>query len=102
MTRDANLYILSNKDWKPLANTLENHTDYSLKNDVTIFQLMTSTSQGQHYAILSLSKKSNEIIERYGAIMAVDEDQLRNTLHDYNGEPLFGDKTNVIFLNKII
>ena len=102
MTRDANLYILSHKDWKPLADVLEYHPDFTLKNDVTIFQLMTPSSQGQHYAILSLSEKADKIIQDYGATIASDKDNLRNTLHNYNDEPLFGDKTNVAFLNKLL
>ena len=100
MTTDAKLYILSDKDWMPLADTFENHQDYILKNDVTIFQLITPTNQVQQYAILSLSEKADKIIQDYGASIAPDKDLLRHSLHNYNGEPLFGDKTNLAFLNK--
>jgi hypothetical protein len=93
MTRDANLYILSDKDWQPLANTL--------KDEVVIFQLMTSTNSGNQYAILSLSEKADKVVEEYGATPASDKDLLRNRLHEYSGDVLFGDKSNIIFLNKI-
>jgi hypothetical protein len=101
MTRDANLYILSKKEWKPLCDILENNKDYTLKNDVTIFQLMTSTSINLEYAILTLSEATDKIVDEYGAIQASNDDMLRNSLHNYFGNPLFGDKTNLTFLNKI-
>jgi hypothetical protein len=101
MTRDANLYILSDKDWQPLANNLESHKDYTLKDEVVIFQLMTSTNSGNQYAILSLSEKADKVVEEYGATPASDKDLLRNRLHEYSGDVLFGDKSNIIFLNKI-
>lgn len=101
MTRDANLYILSDKDWKPLAELFQDHEDYNLRLDISIYQLMASTSIGQQYAILTLSEKADKIVEEYGATPADDKDLLRITLHDYNGDTLFGDKKNVMFLNKI-
>ena len=101
MTRDANLYILSDKDWKPLASLLQDHKDYNLKLDISIYQLMTSTSIGQHYAILSLSDEADKVAEEYGATPAADKNLLRNTLHSYHGDTLFGDKSNIVFLNKI-
>jgi len=100
MTRDAKLYILSDKDWKPLADLFQDDKDYNLKLDIVIYQLMTPTSVGQQYAILTLSDKADEIVEKYGATPAPEKDYLRNTLHDYHGDTLFGDKTNVVFLNK--
>lgn len=102
MTRDANLYLLTNKDWIPLAEILEEHPNYLLKDYVTIFQLMTSSSTGQQYAIISISDNADKIIEQYGAKIASDKDMLRNTLHDYHGQPLFGNKTNLTFLNKLL
>jgi hypothetical protein len=102
MTRDANLYILSHKDWMPLADTVKNHQDYTLKNDVTIFRLTIPRDQVQEYAILSLSEKADKIIQDYGASSASDKDLLRNSLHNYYGELLFGDKTNLAFLNKLL
>ncbi|MDE3236436.1 MAG: hypothetical protein KGO81_10815 [Bacteroidota bacterium] len=100
MTRDANLYILSDKDWRPLADLFKSHKDYNLKHQVSIYQLMTSTSVGHHYAILTLSDKADEIVEEYGATPASEKNYLRITLHDYHGDTLFGDKSNVVFLNK--
>lgn len=101
MTRDAKLYILTYKDWNPLSELLQKNIDYTLKDDVTIFQLMASTNTGQHYAILTLSDRADKIVEEYGGILASENDLLRKSLHSYSGEPLFGDKTNVTFLNKI-
>jgi len=101
MTRDAKLYILSDKDWKPLADLFESHKDYNLKHQVYIYKLMTSTSVGQQYAILTLTDAADKIVEDYGATPAADKDLLRNTLHNYHGDTLFGDKSNVVFLNKI-
>ena len=101
MTRDAKLYFLSDKDWQPLVDLFERNTDFNLKLDISIYQLMTSTSVGRHYAILTLSDKADKIVEEYGAIPAAKYDTLRITLHDYNGHTLYGDKKNAIFLNKI-
>lgn len=101
MTRDAKLYILSDKDWKPLADTFEAHKDYNLRHQVSIYQLMTSASVGQQYAILTLTDTADKIVEDYGATPAADKDLLRNTLHSYHGDTLFGDKSNIVFLNKI-
>ena len=101
MTRDAKLYILSDKDWKPLAEIFQNHKDYNLKLEISIYQLMTSTSVGHHYAILTLSEKADKIVEEYGATPAADKDLLKNTMHNYHGDTLFGDKSSIVFLNKI-
>lgn len=101
MTRDARLYFLKYKDWKPLAEIIETHKNYNLKHFVTIFQLMTHSSENHHYAILSLIDDVDKIIEEYGAEEAGEKDLVRNTLHDYYGEPLYGSKSNVTFLNKI-
>ena len=101
MTRDAKLYLLSENDWMPLAENIYNNSDYTLKNDVTIFQLPKASNKDHEYALLSLSDKADKIIEAYGATLASEPNMLRNSLHIYHGEPLFGDKTNLIFLNKI-
>lgn len=102
MTRDAKLFILFYKDWKPLADTIELHKDYNLKNQVSIYQLMFSASTNQHYAILTLSDTADKIVQEYGASLADDKDLLRNTLHEYDGDTLFGNKSNVVFLKKIL
>jgi hypothetical protein len=62
---------------------------------------MTPISESQQYAILSLSEKADIIIQDYGASTASDKDLLRNSLHNYYGETLFGDKANLAFLNKL-
>lgn len=101
MPREAKLYILSDKDWKPLADLIENHKDCMIKQQITIYQLMTSTSSGEHYAILTLSISAEKIVEDYGASAVKENDYLKTTLHDYHGDTLYGDKTNIVFLNKI-
>ena len=102
MTRDAKLYTLSAKDWKPLAELFQNHKDYNLKLDISIYQLMTSSSVEKYYAILTISDKADKIVEDYGAAPAPDKDFLRTSLHNYQGDTLFGDKSNVVFLKKNI
>ncbi len=102
MTRDAKLYLLSGKDWKPLAESIDNNSDYTLKNDVTIFQLYSSTSKSNDYALLSLSDKSDKLIEDYGATLANEPNTLRNALHiETAHKTLYGDKENLAFLNKL-
>ena len=99
MTRDAKLYFLKLRDWKPLADIFLTQSDHLLKDDITIFKL---SSIIHHYAILTLSDKVDKIVEEYGAILASEEDLLRNALLSENnyGEPLFGDKNNIGFLKK--
>lgn len=93
MTRDAKLYILTDIDWKPLAEIIQNHEDRNIKNDVTIFQLPMHESKWNYYAILSLSSKADLILEEYGAYHS-PRNALTAILHAYRGEPLFGDKSN--------
>lgn len=100
MTKDAKLYILSDKDWKPLSDLIKSNKYIYLARDITIFQLMSSTSIGQHYAIISRTDKADTVVEEYGAVLASENNSLKTTLHEYYGEPLFGDKTNVIHLKK--
>lgn len=101
MTRDAKLYLLSVKDWKQLAESIDNNSDYTMKNDITIFQLYSPTSKSQDYAILSVSDKADKVIEDYGATLAEEPNLLRNSLHEYYREPLYGDRTNISFLRKV-
>ena len=101
MTRNAKLFFLHDKDWKPLAEMVTNHNNHSLKHDLTIFQYTQAYSEGQNYSILSLSQKMDEMLTAYGAVEASEKDLLRNSLHQYMGEPLFGDKSNLIYLDKI-
>ena len=98
MTRDAQLYILFDKNWQPLSDLINNNKDNYLAKDITIFQLMSSISIGQHYAIITRTEKADKVVEEYGAVLASENNNLRTTLHKYYGEPLFGDKTNVIHL----
>jgi len=100
MTRDAKLYILEHKDWKPLSASFDNNYDYNLKFDITIFRKSPSSMLEHSYAILSLSDKADDIIEEYGAVLTKEKDYLRNTLHTNCGVPLYGDKDNLSFLVK--
>lgn len=100
MTRDANLYHLFEKDWQPLADILDSHQDYTLKDHVIIFKINEAKSVNHRYAILSLSDKADKVVEEYGAKLAPDNDLLRFSLHEYSGDTLYGDKSNVVFLNK--
>jgi len=93
----AKLYLLVDKDWKPLADLINNHKDYKIKSDVTIYQLMTETCDSHHYAILSLSDQADKLVEDYGAYHS-PINTLIATLPDYNGEALFGAKSNTIHL----
>jgi hypothetical protein len=101
MTRNAKLFFLHDKDWKSLAEMITNHTNHSLKHDLTIFQYIHASSEGQNYSILSLSQKMDEILTDYGAVEASEKDLLRNSIQQYNGDPLFGDKSNLIYLAKV-
>jgi hypothetical protein len=47
-----------------------------------------------------LTKPIKEI-EYYGATVAKEPNLLRNSLHQYCREPLYGDKTNISLLGKI-
>ena len=101
MTRDAKLYILLDKDWKPLTNFIDNHSNQTLKNDITIYQLYSTDSKNLEYAILSLTDTIDKIIEDYGAIIAKEPNLLRNSLHKQSRKPLYGDNENLVLLNKI-
>jgi hypothetical protein len=59
MTRDAKLYLLSDKDSKQLAESIDNNSDNKLKNDVTIYQLYSASSKSQDYALLRLFDKAD-------------------------------------------
>ncbi|MEO6836805.1 MAG: hypothetical protein ABI185_00350 [Ginsengibacter sp.] len=99
MTRNAKLYILTDIDWKPLAEIIHNHEDRNIKNDITIFQLPRQESKENYYAILSLSSNADLILEKYGAYHS-PRNTLTAILHDYRGEPLFGHKSNTDLLRK--
>ena len=101
MNRDAKLYLLIDKDWKPLADLIEKHLDNSLKNDVTIFQLFSVSNNSQDFAVLSLSDKSDKVVEQYASNESDKNDSLRTTLHEYYGDPLYGDKRNLTSLKKL-
>ena len=95
MRNKAKLFILVDKDWKPLAEEVSKTP--SLINLITIFQLMTSISVGNHYAILSLSDTLDRIIQEFGGYES-PENMLIYTLRNYFGDPLFGYKNNVLSL----
>lgn len=99
MRRYAKLYILMNKDWKPLADIFINHRDATLQNDISIFKIGYKPSLTHYYAIITLSDSADNIVEEYGAEVA-ETDLVRNTLQDHH-EALFGEVTNVNFLERI-
>lgn len=102
MIRDAKLYLLSDKDWKPLADIILDHINYTLRNDITIFQLMSFHSTGQNFAILTLSENADFLVEQFGAIPLPNPESntLTHSLYNYVGEPLFGEKENLAFLKR--
>jgi len=99
MTRDARLYLLLHKDCAPLVTLIETHKNCTLKDFVMVFDLSSDIPQNQYYAILSMSPEIDNIIEDYGGKEAASNDLLRNTLHDQT--PIYGQKSRVVFLNKI-
>jgi len=99
--RDAKLYFLTYKDWKPIVALVEKNKIDSLKLFITIFQLMSASSKEQYYAIISLHNMVDSIIEEYGCVEANENDLIRTTLHSYSGESLYGDKKNTNFLMKV-
>lgn len=101
MFRDTELYLLFDKDWKPLAELINRSVDIYLQSDITIYQLFNATSISQAYAILTRTEKADKLVESYGCLKASENDTLRTTLHDYYGEPIFGSKNNVIHLKKL-
>lgn len=102
MTRDTKLYFLHAHDWTLIKDEIESHRhSHQLKHEITIFLFPSSTSANGYFAILSLSKDIDAILEKAGGKEAAEDDYARNSLHDYYGEPLYGDKTNLAFLNKI-
>lgn len=101
MTRDAKLYFLHAEDWQVIKDAIENSRhSHQLEQEITIFLFPTSNSANGYYAILSLSDVVDKIVETAGAVEADEKDYARNALHDYYGEPLYGDKSNVAFLNR--
>ena len=101
MPRNAKLYLLSNKDWKQLADNIDTHSDYTLKNDIAIFQLYSPSGEGREYAVLSISDKADDVIENYGATLATEINMIRYSLHQNHREPLYGDKSIISLLGKV-
>lgn len=82
----------------PLKQLIEEYKELTLKDDVAIFQLMTPTSKGQFYAIVSVSDEADKIIEEYGAISSSENDYAICELKNYTKDPLFGNKILTVFL----
>lgn len=101
MSRDANLYWLRGKDWKPLAALIMAHKDDRLQKDITIYQQFASSSTSYEYVIITRTEDTDKFIEDYGATVAGEIDSTRNSLHQENRDPLFGDKANLIHLKKL-
>lgn len=100
MTRDAKLYYL-HEDWQPLVYKIEQHKNYTLRDLVVIFDIYRNYPKQHRYAILSLHNDTDKIIEDFGATEADEKDLMRNDLHNYHGEPEYGDKERLVFLNKL-
>ena len=96
MTRDAKLYFLFGKELQPLIDII--NMDTSIQNEITIYQLMSHTSTGKEYGILSLSDLADKTIEDYGGTIADKDEMIKITLHKYFGDPLYGNKDNLSHL----
>jgi len=104
MTRDAKLYYLNHKDWKPLADKIEQHKNYDLKNLIVIFDIFSAYPKHHRYAILSLHEDIDKIVEDYGEDdikEAAEDDLMRNELRNYHKDPVYGDKSRSVYLNKV-
>lgn len=100
MTRDARLYYLHHKDWKPLVAQVERHRNYDLKDLIVIFG--SNVYPPIHsYTILSMHPVVDNIIEEYGGFEATPDDLMRNALHQDTAAPLYGEKSRIVYLNKI-
>lgn len=95
----ARLFLLSDKGIDPLSTLIENNINHALKNEITIFRLYTASSSGDEYAIISLSEFSDKIIKNYGGVLIDSKNAIRHRLKNYEGEPLYGDKSNVQYLD---
>jgi hypothetical protein len=100
MTRDARLYTLNYKDWKPLIEIIEQHKDQNLKLFVMIFNLSPSDSINHYYAVLSMHDTIDKLVEDYGAEEVPKHNTMRSELHRGGYELLYGEKTNIVHLNK--
>ena len=102
MTRDAKLYWISDTDWKPLIEKIEQHKNHTLKDFIIIYDLCKSHPSNQYYAILSLHEDVDKIVEEYGGEESTPNDILRITLHDENEMPVYGEKTRIVHLSKTL
>ncbi|MFC0775701.1 hypothetical protein [Terrimonas alba] len=101
MTRDAKLYYLRYLDWKPLVEQIEQHKNYSLKHLITVFKTSLEYPPTHSYTLLSMDSDIDKMIESYGGIEAAPNDLMRNALHHNTPDTLYGEKSSVIYLNKI-
>ena len=102
MTRDARLYFLTYKDWEPLVQQIEAHRNATLKDLVLVFDLFTGYPKEHYYAILSLHNDIDRIVEDYGCVEADEKNLMRTLLHEHHDDPVYGDKSLLVFLNKVL
>src|ERR1700744_558215 len=94
----AKLFFLKGYDWDTIVSELKKE---GKENDIIIYQLMNKESKQQHYALVSLSSTAEDTITRNHGIISANSDIMINALHNYNGDVLYGDKENIVFLDKI-
>ena len=100
MFRDAKLYWLRDKDWKPLGELIMAHKDDRLQKDITIYQQFASNSTSYNYVIITRTEDADKFVEEYGATVASETDSTGASLRQENRDPLFGDKANLLYLTK--
>lgn len=103
MARDANVFYLKNKDWKPLEILFKAHEDYTLQNKVAIYEALPNTARlpfGSFfsYVLVSISDKGDKIIIDFGGEPILVNDLLIFDLKNNNKVPLFGANNLMSFL----
>jgi hypothetical protein len=97
MTRDAKLYFVTDKDWRPLKELALAHLSGIIQHDIAIFQVASDTHH--HYAVISVSDEADAVIEQYGGSLGSKRDLLIPILKEGNRYPLFGETGLTAFLN---
>ncbi|MFT3948209.1 MAG: hypothetical protein QM763_14660 [Agriterribacter sp.] len=100
MTRAAKLFILREKEWQPLVETIESAKNSVLNLYISIYSISRFNNH-HHYAILSLSDEIDELVLNYGAFEANNKDLLRATLHLGEHPLLYGEESRIVHLEKI-
>ncbi|MDR3712145.1 MAG: hypothetical protein P4L51_04975 [Puia sp.] len=70
MIRDANAYILHDKDWQGFRDLIIAEKNENLQQEITIFPFV-NPSDSHHSAIVSVSATADRPVESYGAIPLV-------------------------------